>query len=153
MVWLYLCEKCMGELGTHHTLWESWVWVSGTWPSPPSWVGSDTQKSTPVLLHKSTAGVTCFMPLLGFLNLIYNGNCVRLQTGHSPALPRCDNLKASQPLDWKSLTAIEKSKENKEAKSLNFPQLCEIRVQSSTPFVERDAPKKDLLIPSRTLWL
>lgn len=91
------------------------------------------------------------MPLLGFLHLIYNGNCVTLQTGHFPALPRCDNPKTSQPLYWKSLTAIENSEENKEAKSLNFPQICEIRVQSSTPFVEQDAPKKDFLILSRTM--
>lgn len=126
--------------------------ASGTWPSPPSWVGSGTQKFTPALLHKSTAGVNCFMPLLVLRHLIYNGNCVRLQTGHFPALPGCDNLKASQPLCWKSLTAIESSKENKEAKSLNFSQLCEIRVQSSTPSVEQNAPKKDLLILSRTKW-
>lgn len=46
-----------------------------------------------------------------------------------------------------------KTVKNIEAKSPNFPQLCEIRVQPSTPFEDQDAPKKDFLIPSRTKWL
>lgn len=117
----WTCVRNVGRAGnTSHSL-ESWMWVSGTWPSPSSWVGSGTQKFTPVLLHKSTAGVNCFMPLLGFLHLIYNGNCVRLQAGHFPALPRCDSLKASQPLCWKSLTAIENNKENKRGQMSEFP--------------------------------
>lgn len=102
----WTCVRNVWESWGHTTLLQSPGCGSvapgarGTWPSPPSWEGSGTQKLTPALLHKSTAGGNCLVPLLGFLHLIYNGNCVRLQTGHFPALPHCDNLKASQPLYW-----------------------------------------------------
>lgn len=145
-------------------MWESWGHTTllqslavGQWCLPISPFLGGLRRTK---VHTSTAAqkyccVNCFMPSLGFLHLIYNGNCVTVQPGLFPALPSCDYLKISQPLHWKSLTAIESSKENKEARSPNFPQLCEIRVQSSTPFVEQDAQKKkkNLLIPSRTIWL
>jgi len=49
-------------------------------------------------VHTSLLLVGCPMYLMGFLHLVYTGNYIKLQTGHFPALPGCDNLSASQPL-------------------------------------------------------
>lgn len=105
-------------------------------PSLPWW--SHAYTST----HQSATGVKCPMHLMGFLNLVSNGNYVRLQTGQFPALAHCDNLSTSLSLYTESLwPSVKTIKKIKRPNLWISSQLCEIRVQSSTPSMEQDVSK------------
>lgn len=142
MVWLNLCKKCVGELGTSHSVG---VLDVGQWhlTISPFLGGLRHTKVHP----STTTQKYCWRELLHAFaglsyNLIYNGNCVRLQTGHFPALPHCDNLKASQPLYWESLTAIENNKENKRGQISEFPLAMRDQSAVQHTFCGAGCPKK-----------